>query len=235
MPKMQIVLLCGGLGTRLKSISKDIPKSLLKFNGRPFIEYVLKSINRFEPSSIHLCLGYKNELYINYIETIKDSYDITYSIEEQDKLLGTGGAIKNAYKYLDENFIVQYGDTILDFDYKGMYKSHLKSEKMMTMTVLSSDLSNEKPNVKCKRNLDNSLVCIYDKFNSKLNANYIDYGAIAFNRKIFGNFNKLNFDLAHIMTTLCEESKAYFYEVSNPYIEIGTINSYSKAIKILQK
>ncbi len=230
---MQIVFLCGGLGTRLKTISNDLPKGLLEFNGKPFMEHVLKSINTFEPTSIHFCLGYKKELYIKYIESIKNLYNITYSIENKDNLLGTGGAIKNAYKYLDKNFIVQYGDTILNFNYKEMYELHIKSEKMMTMSVLSSELSEEKPNVHCKKNKDNSLDCIYDKFNLKLNPNYIDYGAIAFNRKIFKEYKHLKFDLAHIMNMLCEESKAYFYEVSKPYTEIGTIESYSKAVKLL--
>ena len=135
------------MGSRLKSKSKDSPKGLLKINNKYFFDYVLNSIKSYKPSSIHFCLGYKREIYIEYINKLKYKAKITYSSENPDELLGTGGAIKNACKYLNNDFIVQYGDSILNFDYNNFFNFHLTKEMPMTMTILNKSKTSELPNL----------------------------------------------------------------------------------------
>ena len=163
---MQLVLLCGGLGTRLKSISGGIPKSLVQINKKPFIDYLISSVMKYNPSSIHFCLGMKSDLYLEYMNKAKIPTKISFSIEKENKLLGTGGAIKNAIDSLESNFIIQYGDSILDFDYNKFYESHVKNKKEMSMTILPSNLTSESPNMLCNKHKNGKdISCIYDKFN----------------------------------------------------------------------
>ena len=145
---MQIVFLCGGLGTRLKNIDNKNPKIMKVINKKPFLHYLLKSIENFEFSSIHFCLGYKSEKIIPYLQTI--GKNISYTVEDDNNLLGTGGAIKNCLEFLEKDFIVQYGDTILKLDYDHLFQIHLSSNKKMTMTILDAKLTKEKPNIYCK-------------------------------------------------------------------------------------
>lgn len=230
---MQILFLCGGLGTRLREISDMVPKGLIKINGKPFFDYILKSLKKYNPDSLHFCLGYKSQSYLQYIEKLKYKFKITYSCEDDNNLLGTGGAIKKAINFLNNDFIVQYGDTVLDFDYNLFYKHHLENKKSMTMTILSKNKSPEKPNIFCTKNKKGKLKCIYNKNEPLPNSNYIDYGALAFKRSIFEIEQRIKFDLSEVQYKLSKNNDASFMEVDNNYIEIGTPISYNKAKSLL--
>ena len=232
---MQIVFLSGGLGTRLKAIDPSMPKGLIRINEKPFFDFVFKSIIRFKPSSLHFCLGYKSEIYIEYLKKFKEKFKITYSIENEKNLLGTGGALKNALTFLEDDFIVQYGDTLLDFDYKKFFNIHLKNKKKMTMTIIHKDKSKEKPNLICKKDNVGEFRCIYNKINPSFDYNYVDYGAIAFKKIVFKNEKRFVFDLSEIQQNLTINSNSYYVEINKPYIEIGTPNSLKKATNYLRK
>ncbi len=232
---MQIVFLCGGLGTRLNSISNGDPKSLIKINGKPFLKYILDRVIPYNPSSIHFCLGYKSKLFLNFFQTLSfKNTNLTYSIEDANSLLGTGGAIKNALKFLDKNFIVQYGDTMLNLSYEDLFNEHIKTKKKMTMSILNYKDTNEIPNVFCKENLDGKNVFLYDKLNPPLDSNFIDYGAIVFRKNVFTKIKEIKFDLSEIQRKLTYENQSGFYKVDHPYIEIGTPKSFLMAKKLLK-
>ena len=231
---MQIVLLCGGMGRRLKEVSKDTPKGMIEINKKPFIYYLLKSLEIFNFSSIHFCLGYKSEVFLDYLNSINFHIPISYSLEKRKKLLGTGGAIVNAFKYLKKDFIVQYGDTLLDMNYELFFNKHLENNSKITMSVIASDLCNHEPNIYCTKNLSGELNCIYDKKNPNINSNYIDYGAMACQKRVFEEFDSKFIDLSDIQKKLTVSGQASFFEIFSPFIEIGTPQSLNSAKHILK-
>lgn len=231
---MQIVIICGGEGKRLGEISKNIPKGLIMINKKPFMEYLINSLIPFKPNNIHFCLGKFSDQYLEFLSTIKIDINFTYSIEDSKSLLGTGGAIKNSLSYLQNQFIVQYGDTILDIDYTELFNIHKNFKKDMTMTISSSKLTYETPNLICKRNKENFLDCMYDKKLYKNNGNYIDYGALVFNKNVFQADLPDKFDLSLVQSYLSKEGNAFFHEIKKRYIEIGTEYSLKNAKKILK-
>ena len=79
---MQIVFLCGGLGTRMREVNKEVPKGLMSVNNNTFFDYIINSILPYNPCSFHFCLGYKSDLYLNYIRELKTSVKVTFSIEK---------------------------------------------------------------------------------------------------------------------------------------------------------
>ncbi len=227
---MQIVFLCGGLGTRLKSVAGDIPKGLILIKSKPFLDHIIQSILPYAPLKFHFCIGYKSNSYIDYFNTLNKDIEYSYSIENEKDLLGTGGAIKNALPFLDKSFIVQYGDTLLNLNYKKLLLSHMKAKKQMTMSILPQEKTNEAPNVYYDRD---KMKILYDKHKPPKNANFIDYGAMVFQREIFENINEQKFDLCKIQQKTTYNGNANSFVVCNPYIEIGTPESLNKANKLL--
>ena len=109
-------ILTGGFGKRLKPITDYVPKPLVPINNVPIIEWQIRYFKKFGVKEFVICSGYKNEQIKNYLEAKKNlGTTIHYSVEKNS--LGTGGAIKNAIRFIDEsNFFVMNGDTITDLD-----------------------------------------------------------------------------------------------------------------------
>lgn len=115
----QAVFLVGGLGTRLGALTAARPKPLMEINGRPFLEYLLRSTVRYGfKKSLFLC-GYRGDLIREYFgDGSRFGTTIAYLFEES--LAGTAGAIFSAADYLEEGFLLVNGDTLFDFDYRNL-------------------------------------------------------------------------------------------------------------------
>ncbi|EFV4735478.1 NTP transferase domain-containing protein [Campylobacter coli] len=113
---MQAIILCGGLGTRLKSVIKNIPKPMAPINGKPFLAFVLEYLKKQGITEIILSVSYKYELIQEYFKDEFHGMKIHYNIEKE--LLGTGGAIKDALKLVKNEVYVVNGDTFFDIDLK---------------------------------------------------------------------------------------------------------------------
>lgn len=210
------------------SLTSSFPKCLLLVNDKPFIFYILKSIESSSSiTSVHFCLGFKSELVLNYLRS-NVQFDWTYSVESENSLLGTGGAIRNALPYLDDSFLVQYGDTVLDIDYHSFIKMHQLESRPMTMSALSADIASESPNIRV--DCIEESVFIYKKDPPPPKANYIDYGLLAFNKTVFQNIQLPKiFDLSLIQENLSMNNLSSLFIASNKYVEIGTIDSLQNA------
>jgi len=119
----EAIILAGGLGTRLKSVVKDIPKPMAEVGGKPFLEYLMKYLHAQGIKRVILSVGYKYEVIKNYFKNSFLSLEIVYSIE--DTPMGTGGAAKLALSYVnsDDVFILN-GDTLFLIDLKKFYDLH---------------------------------------------------------------------------------------------------------------
>lgn len=118
---MKAIVLCGGLGTRLGALTKDLPKPLVEVAGRPFLHYVLDQLALASPEEIVLAVSFQWEKIRDAIGISWRGIKVSYSIEDQP--LGTGGAILNAVTQfgLDEALVLN-GDTLLTADVGSMVK-----------------------------------------------------------------------------------------------------------------
>ena len=120
---MKAIILAGGRGKRLRSITDYVPKPLIPIKNIPIIEWQIKYLKKFGISEIIVCSGYKTKMIENYLNNQKLGIKITFSVE--DKPLGTGGAIKKAGKKIkDRSFLVINGDTITNIDLKKLIKKN---------------------------------------------------------------------------------------------------------------
>ncbi|NTV84326.1 MAG: NTP transferase domain-containing protein [Bacteroidales bacterium] len=109
----EAIILAGGLGTRLKEVVPDTPKSMALINGRPFLEYQLDYLDRWGLRRVILSVGYGKEKIMDHFGGQYKSLQIAYSVEEEP--LGTGGAIISALQHVEGfSVFIFNGDTYFD-------------------------------------------------------------------------------------------------------------------------
>ncbi len=133
---MEVIILAGGLGTRLRSVVSEVPKCMAPVAGKPFLWYLLKYLTRFDVTRVLLSVGYLREVIFKWIDEVKDEFpfEFDYAIEEEP--LGTGGGIKLALdKVNDERAFVLNGDTFFDVDLMQLYDAHVIGKKAITLAL----------------------------------------------------------------------------------------------------
>jgi D-glycero-alpha-D-manno-heptose 1-phosphate guanylyltransferase len=131
----EAIILAGGLGTRLKSVVKDIPKPMANINGKPFLEYIFLYLKNFDIKRVILSVGYKADFIKSYFGDEFDGILIDYS-EEKGELLGTGGAIKKSLKLASSNDVfILNGDTFFDVDLNKLYSFHKQMNSKLTISL----------------------------------------------------------------------------------------------------
>ena len=125
---MQAILLCGGMGTRLRSVVSDRPKPMADICGKPFLQYLLEMLRDKGITEVIFALGYMGEMIEEYFQDGSVfGLKIAYSYEEEP--LGTGGAIRNALpKILEEEVLVLNADTYFPMDYQGLLRFHQEND-----------------------------------------------------------------------------------------------------------
>ena len=219
-----VLILCGGLATRLQPITKTIPKSLVMVNNKPMLQYQLDMLQKQGIRHVVLCVGYLGEMIR---DTFGDKYRdilLEYSFDGP-KLIGTGGAIKKAYSKLSDTFFVLYGDSYLPVEYKPILEYFHTTNKEGLMTLFKNDNLYDTSNVVFK---DNQIIC-YDKKNKTTDMNYIDYGLSIFNVSVFKTYPAdCSFDLSQVMVNLVTNKQLAGYEVFNRFYEMGSINGLNE-------
>ena len=135
---MKVVILGGGMGTRLAEYTKTIPKPMVKLNGKPIIYYIMKHYANYGYKEFFIALGYKGEIIKKYFN--KEKKNLSWKINLIDTGLNTmtGGRLKKLKKYLGkETFLMTYGDGVSKVNLDKLVKFHKKNKKaLVTMTAV---------------------------------------------------------------------------------------------------
>lgn len=155
---MKVVILCGGMGTRLKEETEYKPKPLVKIREMPIIWHIMKIYSHFGYKDFILCLGYKGEMIKDYFLHFEEwSYDFTLNLRsKKEKIVHhnkekledwnitfvdtgldtmTGSRIARIKDYIgkDKEFLLTYGDGLSDVNLRKLYQYHLKKKKIITL------------------------------------------------------------------------------------------------------
>ena len=215
-----LVLLSGGLATRLRPLSCSVPKALIEINGKPFIEHQLALLKKQGIMDVIICVGYLGEKIEEFVGNGKKfGVNVKYSYDG-DKLLGTAGAIKKALPLLSEHFFVMYGDSYLPIDLKKVSDFFEDNNKQALMTVMENNDRWDKSNVIFNGNK----IIKYDKNNIIPEMKFIDFGLGMMNKKCLNNLRENEiFDLADIYKDLIDKGELLGYEVKERFYEIGSL------------
>ncbi len=221
-----IVILCGGLGTRVQHITLNKPKLLIDINGKPFFYHTLKILKKNKIKNIFLLTQHKDKYIKNYIKNI-NQFSIKV-LRDGKKRLGTGGSLKKNLKYLPKEFFLTYGDSYLDFDYSKIIKKFLSSSKNI-ISIYKNKNSSHKNNIL----VSNKKIL---KYNKKKNFNYIDYGLFYFKKCDLKecNIKKNEFDMSEYIIELIKKKKLGYAISRKKFQECGSIEGINSLRKILK-
>ena len=134
----QALILVGGLGTRLRPHTEQVPKPMVEIEGRPFLEFKIESLRKHGIKDFILLVGHLGEKVEEYFGDGKRfGINIQYSYEKK-QLLGTAGAVKNAEHLIKGDFILTNGDTFLDIDFEKLINLHETQKSQFTLVVASA-------------------------------------------------------------------------------------------------
>ena len=112
---MEAIILAGGLGTRLRDVIGEVPKCMAPVGGKPFLQYQLEWLSRFDVDHVVLSVGYLREQIVDFIKSREWPFDVTFAVEKEP--LGTGGGIRLALsKCRGKQVYVLNGDTFFNVD-----------------------------------------------------------------------------------------------------------------------
>jgi NDP-sugar pyrophosphorylase family protein len=229
---LPVVILAGGLATRMKPITEKIPKSLIEVNSKPFISHQLDYLKSQGIQNIVLCIGHLGHMIESLIGDGKAlGLNIQYSLDG-DKLLGTGGAIKKALPLLSKDFFVLYGDSFLPIDYKNAGDAYVSSKKNALITVIKNNNQWDKSNVE----FESGTLIEYNKHHPNERMHYIDYGLSILNQSIFNDYHENEpFDLSDLYHKLSLHNHLAGFETFDRFYEIGSQNGLKETEIYLSK
>jgi len=135
---MKAIILVGGEATRLRPLTYNTPKAMVPVLNKPFLEHVIRHLSEHQVTEIVLALSqYQPSIEDYFTDGSQFGVKLHYSVENTP--LGTGGAVKNAEKYLDETFLMLNGDIFTDLDITAMIKLHRGREAKITIARLPVD------------------------------------------------------------------------------------------------
>jgi NDP-sugar pyrophosphorylase family protein len=213
-----VAILAGGLATRLRPITEKIPKALVPVAGKPFLARQLELLHSRGVRHAVLCVGYLGEMIQRDFGQEALGVKLDYSFDGP-KLLGTGGAIKQALPLLGSEFFVLYGDSYLPIEYRPVAELFRSSGKLGCMTIYRNEGRYDTSNVVFAENE----IKVYDKKSRLPEMRHIDYGLSLFKAAAFDPFPADRpFDLADVMTQLVRAKQLAGYEVHERFYEIGS-------------
>jgi glucose-1-phosphate cytidylyltransferase len=145
---MKVLILAGGLGTRLSQHTKSIPKPMVRVGGLPILIHIMKHYLKYGFNEFYIAAGYKSHVIKKYFKNYKKNgkqfnYKISkkkciVTVADTGKKTLTGGRLKRLKKYLkkDETFMFTYGDGVSNVNLKDLLKFHLKRKKLITVTTV---------------------------------------------------------------------------------------------------
>lgn len=229
---MQAVILIGGLGTRLRPLTETIPKGMIKVEGRPFLEYLLLYLKKYDIGDILLCTGYLGEQIEGYF---KDgaAWGIKVRYSREEKPLGTGGALKRALPLLKSEFFFLNGDTLLPTDYRRMREAFLAFGGLVFFSAFPVAGSGLAPNLKinCEGRVET-----FSKSNPGSDFIHVDAGVSLFRKGIADYFPGDDvFSLEEeVYPRLIDAGKLGAWEINRKPYDIGTpegLNEFEKFLK----
>jgi NDP-sugar pyrophosphorylase family protein len=226
---VQCVILAGGLATRMRPLTEQIPKALIPVAGRPFVDHQLEWLGRHGVTEVVLSIGYRGDMLRAHLDEhagdgARFGIRVRY-VDEGTDLRGTAGALRLCLEQeaLAERFLVTYGDSFLPVDFGAVWRAFGASGKPALMTVFANHGRWDTSNVI----FDGSMVQLYDKHHRTRPAAdfaYVDYGLLGLGREVIaaGVPAAGKADLAELLHALSRRGELAGLEMRERFYEIGS-------------
>lgn len=210
-----VLILAGGRGSRIKTITDKIPKPLIKFNNRPLLDFILQHVSKYNFNKIFILAGYKSKkIFKRYHNKFYNFIKINCFNEK--KRLGTWGAIYKIKNKIKKKFIVVNGDTIFNADLENFLRFSLKKEDMVMLISNNHSYKENKKLINIKINRENNI--IFDKNSAFINSGYY-YISKKILKKKWSEKKSLEND---IIPELIKEKRIKGFIENKKIVDIGT-------------
>ena len=225
---IDVVILCGGLGKRLKTLFPNTPKALVGINDVPFLDKLMTIINKQGFEQFILCVGHLKQQIIDRYSN-STNFDVSYSLETEQ--LGTGGAIKNALPLIKNKFfIAMNGDSFCNVSLKSLIEFHQKNNADISVVISPADIERDDVG-QININKMNRITSFEEKANN-LDLRHVNSGIYVINKSVLAEFSGNIFSLERdFFPFLIQAKKIYGFKTNNPVYDIGTPDRYKKFIK----
>ena len=233
---MEVIILAGGLGTRLRSEIRNVPKCMAPIGSKPFLWYLLKDLTKYEEvNRIILSVGYLREVIFEWLDKVKDEFPFEFVYAIEDQPLGTGGGIKLALSMAKTNdVVVLNGDTYFAVNIHELMEAHKLYPSAVTLAL------------KPMHNFERYGCVIVDTESNKIvefkekkycEEGLINGGIYIINKQepLFDGLpNKFSFETA-VFEPQCKLGKLFGVIQNGYFIDIGIPEDYKKACYELRK
>ncbi|WP_407430413.1 nucleotidyltransferase family protein [Arcticibacter sp.] len=231
----EAIILAGGLGTRLQSVVKDVPKPMAEVAGRPFLDYIMYFLAKNNITKAVLAVGHKYEIIQEHLDKEENRYgmEISYSIEKE--LLGTGGAICQAFSQItgDKAFIIN-GDTYFDMSLSDLDRFADAHHADLAFALKETTDSQRYGNVVCSS--DSKILSFTEKGETAETTIRINGGIYLMQKSLLARYPMPErFSIEQdFFQSKTPDLNAYGKTYPGTFIDIGIPQDFLKAQKLLQ-
>ena len=218
-----VILMVGGLGTRLRPLTDKIPKPLLKVGDKPILQTIIEQFKSHGFKNIILCVNYRSEMIKEYFGDGKE-FGVNISYVDEPKRMGTAGAL-SLIKDIKEPFFVMNGDLLTNINFEYLYKYHLSTNAEATMCVREYEYQVPYGVIEMK---GNSILKITEK---PIQNFYVSAGIYMLDPSVLKNIPEDQFyDMPTLFEDIMESSgRAVSYPIKEYWMDIGQMDEFEKA------
>ena len=220
----KVVLMVGGLGTRLRPLTETTPKPMLKVGNKPILQTIVEKFAEYGYTNIVMCVNYKSDIIQDYFKDGKEfGVNIEYILEEQR--MGTAGALSLLKDKPNEPFFVMNGDLLTNVNFEHLHNYHIATNSMATMCVREYDFQVPYGVVNIK---DSKIASIEEKPIHKF---FVSAGIYMLSSEVLNYIPKNEFfDMPTLFEKLISLNKnTVSFPLREYWLDIGRMEEYKKA------
>lgn len=218
---MQAIIMAGGKGTRLMPLTRDTPKPLIRIIDKPILEYTIERIRETGITDIIITLCYMGDKIKEAIGS-GEKYRVRIRYVEESYPLGTAGGVKNAEKFIRDDFLVISGDAYTDMDFNALIDFHFRKKALATLGVTRVSDPEKFGNVFVN---EKGLIIRFEEKPLRSSTNLVNTGIYVFDKKIL---KKIPYGFCDFSKNVFPNilGKIYALECDCFWSDIGTLPSY---------
>lgn len=218
-----VIIMAGGLGTRLKDLTKEIPKPMLSIGDDPILQHIINNFKHYGYNRFFITVNYKAEIIENYFQN-GYAYGVKIEYIKENKRLGTAGGIKLAQNFVGKPFFVINGDIFTNLDLDNMMQFHEKNKFDITVGIRKHSFQIPYGVVKTEEN------CIKEIDEKPIIEYFINGGIYCLNPKVIRFIPENEYFEITDLISICIKNglNVGSYEIKEYWMDIGKIEDYNK-------
>jgi dTDP-glucose pyrophosphorylase len=219
----KVIIMAGGRGTRLRPLTKNIPKPMLKIRNKPILQTIVEKFKLSGYTNFTICVNYKSKVIKNYFGNGK-KFGVKIDYIHEKRRMGTAGALSLLKNKPKESFFVINGDLLTNFDFEKLLDFHLDNKSRATMCVTEYIINSPYGEVRLD---DINIVSIKEKPKHKF---FVNAGIYVLDPKCIKLIPKIFFDMTSLFKKIISSKyKTISFPITESWLDVGRMGDFRKA------